>query len=152
MIYIGKHIQSQIICVDCGKPISNRMIDGKSAFIVCSCQNSDCESFAVGMTIEKSSMQVIAVDFVPSSSAGVGGEDRKRIYPIMADVAGNQIWPQVHAHEKPKLKFGGWRTPDEAKKPYKSNIDIHEYVDRHSPADNTCEWCGFLKEDSVHIS
>ena len=88
MIYVGKHVQLQALCGDCGKPISNCMDGSQSAFIVGSCQNHECESCAAQITIERSSMQIIAVDLVPASD-GV-----RRIYPVMADKDGRQVWPK----------------------------------------------------------
>jgi hypothetical protein len=88
MIYIGKHVMSQVLCTDCGEPITNCMDGNKSFFIIGSCQNKECDSYAVNMTIERASMQIIAIDFIPSSSGG------KRIYAVVADKDGNQVWPK----------------------------------------------------------
>jgi hypothetical protein len=62
------------------------MESSKSAFIIGSCQNKECESYAVGMTVERASMQIIAIDFIPSSSGG------KRMYAVVANNDGNQVW------------------------------------------------------------
>ena len=94
MIYVGKHVQLQALCGDCGKPISNCMDGMTSAFIVGHCQNPECESYAAQITIERSSMQIIAIDITPSSAQG------KRIYPVMADKDGKRVWPEVKSPEE----------------------------------------------------
>lgn len=133
MIYIGKHMMSQVLCGECGKPIGNSLEGIKSAFIAGSCRNPECESCGISMVIERSSMQIISVQDYWIMA------DRKRAYPVLADKDGKQVWPE----EKPKMIFSGWRTPG-------LRIDYHPFVDRNSPADNTCAKCGYLKEEPMH--
>jgi hypothetical protein len=128
MIYVGKHVHVTVQCGDCGKPILNQMAGRNSAFIVGSCQNSECESFCVQMTIERSSMQVIAVDVTPSSSDG------KRIYPMMADKDGKQVWPKP---EPPKVE-----------EPHPTQ-NRHRFVSR--PDILECGVCGRGMEEVIHL-
>lgn len=134
MICIGKIIMSQVLCGDCGKPMSNCMEGRNSAFIVGSCRNAECESCGIGITIERSSMQVIAVDATPYSADG------KRIFSVMADKDGVKVWPKP---QEQKMTFSGWKEPG-------GMIEYHLFQDRNSPADNSCVSCGFPKEDVVH--
>ncbi len=49
-----------------------------------------------------------------------------------------------------ELKFGFTGFKEREDKPYHTNIEKHEFVDRHSAADNSCLTCDYPKEDLVH--
>jgi hypothetical protein len=51
---------------------------------------------------------------------------------------------------------GGLSTPEtKGKMEFRSykecRRDIHVFIDRHSPSDNSCDVCGFLKDDAIHF-
>jgi hypothetical protein len=71
-------------------------------------------------------MQIIAVDLDPASDGG------RRIYPVMADKDGRQVWPKKAIEQ-----------PDPIGR-------VHAFVDQNSPAYNDCLICGFLKDDPIH--
>ena len=52
----------------------------------------------------------------------------------------NIVMKSFQQDEKPKMTFSGWRTAH----------GPHEFMGRHSAADNTCEKCGLVREDSIH--
>lgn len=88
MIVIGYQLQSQVLCPTCGKPLSNNL-HPNSAFIFGFCSNQDCADKGIGLLIERSTMMVVNISTVSHELLG------KRVYPVMADEEGNQVWPET---------------------------------------------------------
>ena len=131
MIFPGQVVQTQVLCPECGKPMTNRTPPG-SAFLMCACGGDGCSGAM--LLIEKSTAMVIWT----SATGTYDGERWTHGFPMLADKDGKQLWPKP-----PKSKVAD-------DKPY--HIKKHVFVDRHSPADNTCLECGYMKDDSIHKS
>jgi hypothetical protein len=101
MVYIGKHVMSQVLCGDCGNPISNCMEGSKSAFIIGSCQKPECESYGIGVTVERSSMQIVAMS--PCYMV-----DGKKAFPVLVFEDGNPAWPKPQVRE---IRDKDWNVP-----------------------------------------
>lgn len=89
MIFPGTLVHTQIICPECGKPMSNRTPPG-SAFLMVCCSEKDCIGAGNLMLIEKATSMVIWT----SAIGHYDGEKWVPCWPMVADRDGNQVWPK----------------------------------------------------------
>lgn len=84
---IGQQVHIEASCPRCGNRM-NSSNNPQSAFILATCQNLECENIDVRITIEKASGLIVwmAPDYV--------AKDGRRVYPVLADKEGNQVWPE----------------------------------------------------------
>lgn len=88
MIAPGMKVYATIHCLGCGEDLRVNN-EAPSAFILGSCGNMNCEAYMVSLVIERATMTIIAV------TPGIYVVDGKRVYPVLVDGKGEQVWPKV---------------------------------------------------------
>lgn len=86
MIFPGQLVQTQVLCPECGKPMTNRTPPG-SAFLMVFCGDTGCSGAL--LLIEKSTAMVIWT----SAIGTYDGEKWIPGFPMLADKEGLQLWP-----------------------------------------------------------
>lgn len=88
MIAPGMKLYSTIRCLTCGEDLRVGN-EAPSAFILGSCGNMNCEAYMVSLVIERATMTIIAI------TPEIYVVDGKRVYPVLVDKDGAQVWPKV---------------------------------------------------------
>jgi len=89
VIFPGQVVHTQVLCPDCGKPMTNQTPSG-SSFLMCSCGGNGCSG--IMMLIERSTSMVLW-----TSAQSVYDKEKDELvpaFPMLANKDGKQVWPK----------------------------------------------------------